>query len=159
MSKNESINTNLEVPSNEDEVPLLDLNAMLDPELETSTKARGSKIKWHKSVLADEIAEANTILDPKDARGTSGSRDWIRNLKAATTPLDPKMGVPSHFVSSRNGKTESRKSTKFKYIQEVFVQNLRNNEVRKASFGLYQILWQADSMFLIEVTIFWKFER
>ena len=45
MSENESVNTNPEVLSNEDEVLLLDLNAMLNPELETSTKAFRSKIK------------------------------------------------------------------------------------------------------------------
>ena len=131
MSENESVNRNPEVPGNEDEVPSLNLNAMLNPELETSTKACGSKIKWRKSVLADEIAKANAILVPKDARGTSGSRDWICNLEAAMTPLDPKMGVPSHFANSRDGETESGNSTKFKYIQEVFVSNL--DKVKQAA--------------------------
>jgi hypothetical protein len=34
------------------------------------------------------------------------------------------MGVPLHFVSSRDGETESGNQTKHQYIQEIFVSNL-----------------------------------
>ena len=47
----------------------------------------------------------------------------MRNLDVVTRPLDPKMGVPLHFVCSRDGETKTRNKSKYRYIQEVFVLN------------------------------------
>ena len=84
---------------------------------------RGSKLQWLEQAVSEETIEANSILVPKDRRGESGGRDYLRNLDAATTPLEPKLGVPSHFVSSRDGEIELGNQTKHQYIQEVFVSN------------------------------------
>ena len=84
---------------------------------------RGSKLECLEEAVSDETIEANLILVPKDRRGESGSRDYLRDLDAATTPLEPKLGVPLHFVSSRDGEIELGNQTKHQYIQEVFVSN------------------------------------
>ena len=50
---------------------------------------RGSKLEWLEEAVSDETIEANSILVPKDRRGKSGGRDYLRNLNAAMTPLNP----------------------------------------------------------------------
>ena len=103
--------------------PLADLNLDVDLVRSTDTPQRVSGLEWLPDTLADDVVEANAVLVPKDRRGKPGDRDYNRNLDLATSPLDPKMGVPSHFVSSRDGETETGNQTKHQFIQEVFVSN------------------------------------
>ena len=106
-------------------VPELDLAALhgsfarRDP----NDKLKGAKLEWLETEISDEIVEASAVLVPKHRRGIYGSRDYLRNLDAATTPLEPKLGVPSHFVSSCDGETETGNQTKSQMIEEVFVSN------------------------------------
>jgi len=109
-------------------IPAVDFEAMIGSGANRDARSaadetRGSKLEWLEEEISDETVEANSILVPKNCRGESGSRDYLRNLDAATTPLEPKLGVPSHFVSSRDGETEAGNQTKHQYIQEVFVSN------------------------------------
>ena len=109
----------------DDTVPELDLEALHGSlaRCNSNDKLKGAKLKWLKIEISDEIIEASAVLVPKHHRGTYGSRDYLRNLDATTTPLDPKMGVPSHFVSSCDGETETGNQTKSQMIEEVFVSN------------------------------------
>ena len=106
-------------------VPELDLEALhgslahRDP----NDKLKGAKLEWLKTEISDKIIEASTVLVPKHCHSTYGSRDYLRNLDAATTHLDPKMGVLSHFVSSCDSETETGNQTKSQMIEEVFVSN------------------------------------
>ena len=113
-----------------DIVPSLDLNLDLDFVPSSATPQRVSGLEWLQDTLADDVVETNSVLVPKGRRGKPGDRDYNRNLDLATSPLDPKMGVPSHFVSSRDGETESGNQTKHQFIQEVFVSNF--NKVEQA---------------------------
>ena len=108
-----------------DDIPSLNLDQMVSDSGPSSKSkvARGDNIDWLEDAIADDVVERNAILVPKDKRGNFGTRDYIRNLEAATSPLDPKMGVPSHFISSRDGKTESGNQTKHQFIQEMFCSN------------------------------------
>ena len=88
--------------------PLTDLAlSNQDAQDERATTNNGNKMDWRDVELLDEDIDANVILVPKNRRGDFGSRDYLRNLEAATAPLDPKMGVPSHFVSTRDGETDA----------------------------------------------------
>ena len=113
-------------------VPELDLAALhgslarRDP----NDKLKGAKLEWLETEISDDIVEASAVLVPKHRRGIFGSRDYLRNLDAATTPLDPKMGVPSHFVSSCDDETETGNQTKSQLIEEVFVSN--NDKLQQA---------------------------
>ena len=82
-----------------DDIPSLNLDEMLSSSGPTSNSAgaRGNDIDWLEDEIADDAIERNAVLVPKKKRGDFGSRNYIRNLEAATSPLDPKMGVPSHF--------------------------------------------------------------
>ena len=108
-------------------VPAVDFDALLNNGMEedrsSAPDGRGSNLEWLDEEIDDDAVEANAVLVPKGRRGEFGSREYLRNLEAATAPLDPKMGVPSHFVSSRDGETESGNETGARYIQEVFVSN------------------------------------
>ena len=84
---------------------------------------KGTKLEWIENEISDEIVDQVAVLVPKDRCGSYGSRDYLRNLESATYALVPKMGVPSHFVSSRDGETEAGNQTKSQFIQEVFVSN------------------------------------
>jgi hypothetical protein len=107
----------------EDDIPPLDIDQLLSGGTSTKKETAGSKMNWMATAVSEEEVETNTILVPKNSRGTYGSRDYLRNMDAATTPLEPKLGVPSHFVSSRDGEAESGNQTKHQFIQEVFVSN------------------------------------
>ena len=111
------------VAEDSNEVPPLDLHLDQDLISSSGTQQRVSGLEWLADTLDDDVVEANSILVPKGMRGTPGNRDYNRNLDLATSPLDPKMGVPSHFVSSRDGETEAGNQTKHQFIQEVFVSN------------------------------------
>lgn len=111
-----------------DDVPDLDMDALIGSGADSGDRsardaARGSKPEWLEEEVSDEAVEENSILVPKHRRGEVGSRDYLRNLDAATAPLEPKLGVPSHFVSSRDGETEDGNQTKHQFIQETFVSN------------------------------------
>ena len=84
---------------------------------------KGAKLEWLETEISDEIIQASAVLVPNHCRGTNGSCDYLRNLDAVTIPLDPKMGVLSHFVSSCDGETETGNQTKSQMIEEVFVSN------------------------------------
>ena len=77
-----------------------------------NVKLKGVKLEWLETEISDKIVEASVVLVPKHRRGIYGSRDYLRNLDAATTPLDLKMGVLSQFVSSCDGETETGNQTK-----------------------------------------------
>ena len=96
----------------------------------TGGEAVGDDINWLETKLGDTSIDRNTILVPKDKRGDVGSRDYLRYLKFATDALDPKFGVPSHLVSTHDGKTESGNQTKHQFIQETFCSN--NDKVERA---------------------------
>ena len=108
----------------------LDLNLDLDLISSSSTPQRMSGLEWLSDTLTDDVVEANSILVPKGRCNTPGNRDYNQNLDLAMSPLDPKIGVPSHFISNRDGKTESGNQTKHQFIQEVFVSNF--NKVDQA---------------------------
>ena len=118
----ESIPNEAEV---DDTVPELDLEALHSSlaRCNPNHTLKGAKLKWLEIEISDEIVEASTVLVPKHRCGIYGSRDYLRNLDAATTPLDPKMGVLSHFVSSCDGETETGNQTKSQMIEEVYVSN------------------------------------
>ncbi len=120
------------VAEDSNKVPPPDLHLDLDLISLSGTQQRVSGLEWLPDTLADDVMEANSILVPKRRRDTPGNRDYNRNLDLAMSPLDPKMGVPSHFVSSRDGKTEAGNHTKHQFIQEVFVSNL--DKVEQAMF-------------------------
>ena len=75
-----------------------------------------------------EIAREVGVIVAKDKRGTPRSRDFKYNREACTAPLDPKLGVAKHFVSSMDGEVEEGNQTKSMYIQDVFVTNLAKIE-------------------------------
>ena len=75
-----------------------------------------SNLEWLNKEVADTIIEANTIIVPKDCCGDFRSHKYLRNLDAATSPLDPKMGVSSHFDFRHNGETETGSKSKYLYI-------------------------------------------
>lgn len=102
--------------------PVLELSEMMDRSSrvrsdESEGDPHGSEPNWLEREVADEIAQANAILVSKGRHGDSGSRDYKRNLESATAPLEPRMGVPSHFVSSCDSETEE-------ITQDIFVSNL-----------------------------------
>ena len=109
----------------DDTVPELDLEALHGSLARPNPNdtLKGAKLDWLKTEISDEIVQASTVLVPKHRRSTYGRRDYLRNLYAAATPLDPKMGVPSHVVSSCDGETETSNQTKSQMIEEVFVSN------------------------------------
>ena len=133
-SVQESIGAGNEAADNlgADEIPSLNLDALhgtinrRNPEDEL----KGAKLEWLETEISDEVVDANAVLVPKNKRGEYGTRDYLRNLDSATYPLEPKMGVPSHFVSSRDGETEAGNQTKSQFIQEVFVSN--NDKLQQA---------------------------
>ena len=94
----------------------MNLDTLVCPNVSTSKMNGVAAPEWLKDNLDDEIIKANSILIPKDKHGQFGSHDHLCNLDAATFTLAPKMGVPSHFVSSRDGKTESGSQTKHQFI-------------------------------------------
>ena len=114
----------------EDAAPALNLDGLLgrDDDRGESPAGGPSTMQWLQDELGDEEVEANAVLVPKNRRGEYGSRDYLRNLAAATEPLDPKMGVPSHFVRMRDGETEIGNASKTQLIQEIFVSNLQKVE-------------------------------
>ena len=119
----ESIPNEAEVDDKTD--PELDLEALHGSlaRCNPNDTLKGAKLKWLETVISDEIVQASAVLVPKHRCGTYGSRDYLRNLDAAMTPLDPKMDVPSQFVSSCDGETETGNQTKPQIIKEVFVSN------------------------------------
>ena len=46
-------------------------------------------------------------------------------MSEATLPIDPKLGVLSHMLSSRDGENEEGDETKHHYVQELFVSNMQ----------------------------------
>ena len=93
-----------------DDVPSLNLDALTGNTYKAwSLAAIGQVLNLEllDKAVADEIVNANTIPVPKDCCGDFGSHKYLRNLDAATRPLDPKMGVSLHFVSSRDGETKT----------------------------------------------------
>ena len=104
--------------------PEFDFNVDGQPETVRSSNEAGSGITWLEDELTIADVLANSILVSKGNRGEYGTRDYIRNMDAATYALEPKMGVPSHFVSSRDGEVESGNQNKNQYIQELFVSNV-----------------------------------
>ena len=116
----------------EDDIPSLNLDGLHGTlnHRNSTEELKGKKLKWLKNEILDEIVDQGAVLVPKDHRGAYGSRDYLRNLDSATYALVPKMGVPSHFVSSRDGKTEAGNQTKSQFIQEVFVSN--NDKLQQA---------------------------
>ena len=102
------------------DVPPIDFDGLLNRRPDAARSAeeglRGSKLEWLENEVSDEAVKANSILVPKNRRGEFGSRDYLRNLDAATAALEPKLGVPSHFVSSRDRGTEAGNQTKHQYI-------------------------------------------
>ena len=125
--------------------PPLDLDEMLGRSSQVCLNKlegnpHGSGPNWLERKVADKITQANAVLVPKGRRGDFGSRDYIRNIKSATAPLDPSMGVPSHFVSSRNGKTETGNQTKSQFIQEIFVSNLEKVKQAKLRAEAYDMM-------------------
>ncbi len=91
---------------------------------------QGLELEWLPDTLADDVVEANSILVPNGRHDTPGNCDYNHNLDLAMSPLGPNMGVPTHFVSSPDGKTEAGNQTKHQFIQEVFVSNF--NKVKQA---------------------------
>ena len=98
----------------EEEIPPLSDFAISnqDAQGERGQRNQGNKMNWRDVELEDDDIDANVILVPKNRRGDFGSRDYLRNLESATAPLDPKMGVPLHFVSSCDGETDARNQMK-----------------------------------------------
>ena len=79
---------------------------------------------------------------PKDCCGDFGSRKYLHNRDAVTKPLNTKMGVALHFVSTRNDATETGNKSKTGRIQEVFVLNyckLMDAMLRVEAFNLMGI--------------------
>ena len=111
------------VAEDSNEVPPLDLHLDQDLISLPGTQQRVSGLEWLPDTLADDVVEANSILVPKGRRDTPGNQDYNCNLDLATAPLDPKMGMPSHFIISCDSETESDNQTKHHFIQEVFVSN------------------------------------
>jgi len=107
-----------------DTIPSLDMDDLVGNKPTTVSSKTGSGVTWLESELNDEDVAANSVLVPKHKRGDHGTREYLRYIDAATYPLDPKMGVPSHFVSSLDGETEEGNQTKNLHIQEVFASNL-----------------------------------
>ena len=101
----------------------------LDPH-NPADELKGTKLEWLEHEISDEIVDQGAVLVPKDHRGAYGSRDYLHNLDSATYSLVPKMGLPSHFVSIRDDKTEAGNQTKSQFIQEVFVSN--NDKLHQA---------------------------
>ena len=67
-------------------------------------------------------------------------KDYLCSLELSTAPLEPKFGVASHFISSHDGKTESRNQIKHQYIQEVFVSNIAKTEEAQISCTQYDLM-------------------
>ena len=125
-----------------DNIPSLNLDAMVSDSCPESTNngPRGDDIDWLEDKIADDAVKRNAILVPKDKRGDFGTRDYIRNLETATFPLDPKMGVASHFISSRDGETDSGNQTKHQFIQEMFCSNFDKLEQALLCFKNYDMI-------------------
>ena len=79
----------------DDTVPELDLEALQGSHTccDPNDKLKGAKLEWLKTEISDKIVEASALLVPKHRRSIYGSCDYLCNLDAATTPLDPKMGM------------------------------------------------------------------
>ena len=142
MNRQESAEGNGDADRGADDISSLNLDEMLSSSGPTSNSAgaRGDDIDWLEDEIADDAVERNAVLVPKKKRGDFGSRDYIRNLEAATSPLDPKMGVPSHFISSRDGETESGNQTKQQFIQEMFCSNFDKLEQALLRFENYDMI-------------------
>ena len=110
-----------EAGANNDVVPALDLEALhsLLAHCNPNDELKGAKLEQPETAISNEVVEA------KNRRGIFGNRDYLCNIKAAMTPVpvELKMGVPSHFVSSHDGETETGDQTKYQIIEEVFVSN------------------------------------
>ena len=109
-----------------EQVRAIDFDTLTNNETEARSSAagvQGLNFEWLDKKRDDDAVKANTILVPKDYRGEFGSCEHLKNLDAAMVPLDPKIDVPLHFVSSCDGKTVSGNETGGRYIQEVFVSN------------------------------------
>ena len=103
-----------QVQNEAEDIPSLNWDALhgtLD-RCNPADELKGTKLEWLKNEISDEIVDQGAVLVPKDRRGAYGSRDYLRNLDSSTYALVPKMGVPSHFVSSRDDETEAGNQTK-----------------------------------------------
>lgn len=92
---------------------------------EHSSRMEDNENDWLKVKLSGTATESIGVLVPKTGRGLVGSRDYLRYMAEATTPIDPKLGVSSHMVSSRDGEVEEGDETKHHFIQELFVSNMQ----------------------------------
>ena len=62
-----------------------------------------SNLKWADAAVEDDMLLENNIILPKDKRGLPGSKEYKSAYAAATESMEVKLGVPHHFVSSRDG--------------------------------------------------------
>ena len=120
----------------DDSIPSLNIDAVVS----SPPSASASNIDWLDTALDDTVVEASNVLVPKNKRGQFGSRDYLRNLALATEALDPKMGVPSHFVSTRDGETETGNQTRHEHIQEIFVSNIEKVEQARLRAEQYDMM-------------------
>ena len=77
-------------------VPSRNLDGLTDnnPEAWSSAANRWvPNLEWLDKEVANTIIEANTIIVLKDCCGDFRSHKYLRNLDAATRPLDQNMGV------------------------------------------------------------------
>jgi len=58
----------------------------------------GAKLEWFKTEISDKVVAAITGIVPKNRHVIYVSCGCLQNLGAATFPLDPKMGLPSHYL-------------------------------------------------------------
>jgi hypothetical protein len=125
-----------------DGIPGLNLEDILggDSSRSSSKKPSGSKVEWADAAVSEENLEASIVIVAKNARGAEGSRDYLRYFDAATTPLDPKVGVPSHFISSCDGEAESGNQSKAQYIQQAFVSSIEKVEQAKLRAEQYDMM-------------------
>ena len=62
------------------------------------------------------------------------------------------MGVPSHFVRSRDGETDAGNQTKHQYIQEIFVSNIEKVENAMMRAESYDMMAIFMVLFVLEVS-------
>ena len=106
---------------------ILDFNLMkwsLDNLIITKKGEQGcSSVNWLKNELIDDDIKLNAVLIPKYKHRDFGRHDYLHNWDVATASLDPKMGVPSHFIGSHD-ETETENQTKHQFIQDMFVSKI-----------------------------------
>ena len=103
-----------------DNVPSCNLDGLTDnnPKAQSSaTNGQVLNLEWLDKAVTNEIVKANTIIVSKDCCGDFGSRYYLRNLNAVTSPLDPNMGVPLHFICSHDGENETGDKSESWYIK------------------------------------------